>query len=131
MSSQGGIISIATCGSKDLILTSCPEITFFKVVYRRYTNFAIDSCALKIDNPSFGKESTVKIPYAGDLLQSMYLSLKLPNVFYKTSQTLPSILNASLSTASDNYNIVKNFMRLNMQVCRIITNNVSVVNVTP
>ena len=36
----GGIIRYVTAGSQDYYLTGNPEISFFKTVYRRYTNFA-------------------------------------------------------------------------------------------
>ena len=39
MSSSGGLIQITNYGSHDIMLTDNPEITFFKLIYRRYTNF--------------------------------------------------------------------------------------------
>ena len=43
----GGVLQLAYQGSQDLYLTCNPEISFFKVVYRKYTNFSIES--IKID----------------------------------------------------------------------------------
>ena len=39
----GGLLSILSYGSDDLYLTGAPQITFFKIVYRRHTNFSIES----------------------------------------------------------------------------------------
>ena len=39
----GGLIQLVAYGAQDMYLTGNPQITFFKVVYRRHTNFAIES----------------------------------------------------------------------------------------
>ncbi len=77
----GGIINIATYGSQDLFLTGTPEITYFKLVYRRHTNFALESVRLKFDDTvNFGKFSTLTFPKSGDLIHKMYLEVILPEV---------------------------------------------------
>lgn len=77
----GGLIQIATYGSQDLFLTGVPEITFFKVVYRRYTNFSMESVKVYFDDPvEFGSYSIVKIPKVGDLMHKTYLEVKLPKI---------------------------------------------------
>ena len=38
----GGLLQIVTSGKQDIYLTINPEITFFKKVYRRYINFALE-----------------------------------------------------------------------------------------
>ena len=39
----GGLIQLIAIGAQDVYLTQKPEITFFKTVYRRHTNFAISN----------------------------------------------------------------------------------------
>ena len=39
----GGLIQLVAYGAQHMYLTGNPQITFFKVVYRRHTNFAIES----------------------------------------------------------------------------------------
>jgi hypothetical protein len=39
----GGLMQLVAYGAQDIYLTGSPQITFFKVVYRRHTNFAIES----------------------------------------------------------------------------------------
>jgi hypothetical protein len=40
---SGGLMQLVAYGQQDLILTGNPEITFFQLVHRRHTNFAMDS----------------------------------------------------------------------------------------
>ena len=39
----GGLIQLAAYGAEDLYLTGNPQITFFKMVYKRHTNFAMEN----------------------------------------------------------------------------------------
>ncbi len=39
----GGLLQLVAYGAQDVYLTGNPQITFFKVVYRRHTNFALES----------------------------------------------------------------------------------------
>jgi len=76
----GGLIQIASYGSQDLTLTGNPQITYFKIVFRRYTNFGIKTVEIPFDNPvDFGSTSTVTIPKSGDLLTKTTLKIKLPS----------------------------------------------------
>ena len=47
----GGLMQIISYGSQDLFLTGTPEITFFKVVYRRHTNFSMENYKFDFDDP--------------------------------------------------------------------------------
>ena len=59
----GGLLQLTSYGSQDLFLTGNPEITFFKVVYRRHTNFSIESRELLFDElVGFGRESSLIFP---------------------------------------------------------------------
>src|ERR1044071_8235175 len=77
----GGIIQIATYGSQDIYLTGTPQITFFKIVYRRHTNFAIESIPQQfIGNVNFGSDMSVVVDKIGDLMHKTYLEIILPDV---------------------------------------------------
>jgi hypothetical protein len=39
----GGLMQLVAYGAQDIYLTGNPQITFFKVVYRRHTNFAMEA----------------------------------------------------------------------------------------
>ena len=76
----GGLIQISSYGSQDLTLTGNPQITYFKIVFRRYTNFGIRTVEVSFDNPvDFGSTSTITIPKSGDLLTKTTLKIKLPS----------------------------------------------------
>ena len=79
MSSSGGLIQITNYGSHDIMLTNNPEISFFKLIYRRYTNFGKMFIEQRFDNPiGFGQTSVLDIPKAYDLLSNLILKIKLP-----------------------------------------------------
>ena len=71
----------------DKYIIGNPQITFFKSVFRRYTNFAIDSRAIPfIGGINFGQESHATIPgQGGDLLYKLYLQITLPKITCKMS----------------------------------------------
>ena len=69
-------------GPQDMYLTSTPSITFFKLMYRRYTNFAIESVQQTFNggNPDFGNSVTATISRNGDLVWKIYLVFDLPTL---------------------------------------------------
>ena len=70
----GGLIQIVAYGSQDLFLTGIPEITFFKYIYKRYTNFAEETIDIKFDGVcNFGEEITCIFPKNGDIIKSIFL----------------------------------------------------------
>ena len=73
----GGLMQLVAYGAQDIYLTGNPQITFFKVVYRRHTNFAVEAIEQTI-NGSVGANSKVSVTVArnGDLLSRMYIQLK-------------------------------------------------------
>ncbi len=76
----GGLMQLVAYGAKDVYLTGNPQITFFKVVYRRHTNFAIES----IEQPfsggsvSFGQKVVCQVARNADLMHRVYLQVDLP-----------------------------------------------------
>lgn len=80
----GGLVNIVAYGAQDLFLTGTPQITFFKVVYRRHTNFSIESIEIPFDDQvDFGIESKYVIQPIGDLVSKTYLKIILPEVALK------------------------------------------------
>ena len=75
----GGLLQLVAYGAQDVYLTGNPQITFFKVVYRRHTNFAIEAIAQTFNGtPAYGNRVTCQISRNGDLIHRMYLSLLVP-----------------------------------------------------
>jgi len=75
---NGGLIQLITTGIADAPLTYRPEITFFKIVYKQCTNFAIIQNIKNLGNKNFNTVNSYKIENYGDLLKSMYYVLKIP-----------------------------------------------------
>jgi len=72
-------MQLVAYGAQDVYLTGNPQITFFKVVYRRHTNFAIESIEQTFNGTAnFGRKVTATISRNGDLIHKMYLQTTLP-----------------------------------------------------
>ena len=79
MVGQGGLLQLVGQGKQDVFLTGNPQMTWFKMVYRRYTNFAIESQPMYFDGTAdFGKRITCLVPRRGDLLSQVILEVSLP-----------------------------------------------------
>jgi len=82
----GGLLQLVAYGAQDVYLTGNPQITFFKVVYRRHTNFAIEAIQQTFNgNPGYGNTVNCQISRNGDLINRMYLQVEVPPV--KTGET--------------------------------------------
>lgn len=76
----GGLMQLVAYGAQDVYLTGNPQITFFKVVYRRHTNFAVENIEQVFNGTSdFGRKVTCQISRNGDLITKMYLRVALPS----------------------------------------------------
>ena len=77
----GGLIQLVAYGSQDMYLTGNPQITFFKAVYRRHTNFSIESISQTLTGTAdFGGDLKAVLSRAGDLIHKMYLEITLPEI---------------------------------------------------
>ena len=83
----GGLIQLAAYGAENKYLMGNPQITFFKLVYKRHTNFSMESVEVAFEgnsNISEVSQTTTKlrvnVPRVGDLLHKMFLKIKLPNI---------------------------------------------------
>jgi hypothetical protein len=74
----GGLMQLVAYGAQDVYLSGNPQITFFKVVYRRHTNFAVEPIPQTWNGSAdFGRTVTCNINRNGDLITNMYLCVKL------------------------------------------------------
>ena len=86
----GGLMQLVAYGAQDVYLTGNPQITFFKVVYRRHTNFACEAIEQTFNgSPSLGSRATVPITRNGDLVTKMWLKTKIAttDTLVKASKT--------------------------------------------
>jgi hypothetical protein len=76
----GGLLQIVAYGAQDVFLTGNPQITFFIAVYRRHTNFAIESIQQTFNGTvGYGNRVTSTISRNGDLIHRVYLVVDLTN----------------------------------------------------
>lgn len=78
----GGILQLVAYGKEDLFITRDPQITFFKIMYRRHTNFSCEAIPQYfIQDPQFGKRSSCVISKdGGDIIDGMVLKITLPAI---------------------------------------------------
>jgi hypothetical protein len=85
----GGLMQLVAYGAQDIYLTGNPQITFFKVVYRRHTNFSMESIQQTWSGaytPTGGRQ-TATISRNGDLIYKMYIEYQTTatTAFQKTN----------------------------------------------
>jgi hypothetical protein len=69
-------MQLVAYGAQDVYLTGNPQITFFKVVYRRHTNFSMESIQQTLTGSlSFGNTVTATVSRNGDLVGRMYVEM--------------------------------------------------------
>ena len=74
----GGLMQLVAYGAQDIYLTGNPQITFFKVIYKRHTNFAIEAIEQTFSgNTGFGQKMSCQITKNGDLITKIYLKIQL------------------------------------------------------
>jgi hypothetical protein len=75
----GGLMQLVAYGAQDVYLSGNPQITFFKVVYRRHTNFSVEPVQQTWNGAAdFTRTVTCNINRNGDLITNMYVVVKLP-----------------------------------------------------
>lgn len=77
----GGVIQLVSHGIQDLYLIGSPSITFFKVIYRRHSQFASESVIQKFSSkPNFGDSVTCTISHVGDMINQVMLYVEIPSI---------------------------------------------------
>ena len=78
---SGGTIQLLKLGEEDKFLIGNPQITFFKTVYKRHSNFAIGTKKWQFNGvTNYGNTCSLNIPKDGDLLSGITLNIELPNL---------------------------------------------------
>ena len=88
----GGALQLSLTGTQDQYLTDVPDITFFKTLYKKHTQFAVESAPVTFQGVAdFGKKCVAIIPNTGDLLSKVWLQITLPDL----TQYVPAPLTAT------------------------------------
>jgi len=81
-----GLLILVSVGKENIYLSAHPEITFFKISYKKYTNFSIELIPQYFKTtPDFGRKCSVNISKNGDLINSMYIYIELPYIYCENS----------------------------------------------
>merc|ERR1712036_36246 len=77
----GGLMQLVAYGAQDVYLTGNPQITFWRVTYRRHTNFAMEAIEQTFNGQAdFGRRVQCTISRNGDLAYRTYLQVTLPEI---------------------------------------------------
>lgn len=77
----GGLMQLVAYGSQDIYLTGNPQMTYFKVVYKRHTNFAMESIEQTyLGDVKYGNKFICKLSRSGDLLGRVYFEVKFDDI---------------------------------------------------
>lgn len=81
----GGLIQLVTSGHQDVALTYNPEITFFKKVYRRHTNFSLELKEIYTEQqPNYGEKVSFVLSN-GDLVHRCFIQVDITSLVFTDS----------------------------------------------
>lgn len=81
---QAGLLELVAHGVQDIYLIGNPQITFFKTIYKRHTNFSMEAFQISYDaKPSWGKRTTFTINRYADLMYTMIVEIDIPKIYSK------------------------------------------------
>lgn len=77
----GALLDLVAKGGQDVYFICNPQMSFFKKVYKRHTNFSIEFQKYQFEsNLDFGQMTTFTIPRQGDLIKNLFLQIDLPRL---------------------------------------------------
>ena len=96
----GGLIQLVAYGAQDIYLTGQPQITFWKSVYRRHTNFAMESIQQTVQGSlNFGQNVSFVVSRNADLLKKLWIQ-------YNPKELLGSITTAQVVAANIGHTLI-------------------------
>jgi len=76
----GGLLQLVAYGAQDAYISGNPHITFWKVLYKRHTNFAMEAFRVNFTGkPSWGQRLVAVVNRNADLMYKTYLEVVLPD----------------------------------------------------
>ena len=78
---QAGLLELVAHGVQDIYLIGNPQITFFKTIYKRHTNFSMEAYQISYDaKPTWGQRTTFNITRYADLIYTMIVEIDIPQI---------------------------------------------------
>jgi hypothetical protein len=88
----GGLLQLVAYGAQDAYITANPQITFWKGLYKRHTNFAMEPFRVSFTGqPNWGTKQSAVISRHADLLYSTYVEVVLP--YLSDNSTIAALWN--------------------------------------
>jgi len=76
----GGLLQLVAYGAQDAYITGNPHITFWKVMYKRHTNFAMEAMRVNFTGtPQYGQRVVAVVNRNADLIYKTYIEVTLPD----------------------------------------------------
>ena len=123
----GGLIELVAHGVQDIYLIGNPQISFFKVVYKRHTNFSMESIKGVFDGDiNFGNKVSISLPRNGDLIHTMTLEVDLPLI----ESDRPSLVSESLTITATQDKSQEDGITLTVQALEKSVSNDQIINFT-
>lgn len=145
----GASAQLAAFGAADQYLSAQPQITYFKQIWRRYTQFAMEHIEQSwTGDADFGKKATVNLSRAGDLVTEVWLQVRLPDlaslnhITNATASALAPVISSARHTTQDGMAVaahtcggatsyVLSLLDTSVVSARLNTGNAGVTVVTP
>ncbi|RKO89461.1 group II dsDNA virus coat/capsid protein [Blyttiomyces helicus] len=87
--SSGGLLQLVAYGYQDIYISGSPQKTFFRILYKRHTYFAMESMEQSFKgNADFGRKVTCLVARNGDLIHKAYLEIDLPALTANSGETV-------------------------------------------
>tara|TARA_B100001093_G_C26836101_1_gene1018415 strand:+ start:538 stop:2028 length:1491 start_codon:yes stop_codon:yes gene_type:complete len=118
-----GLLLLVSVGKENLYLSGQAEITYFKIVYKRYTNFSIETIPQFFKTePDFSRKITINISKNADLLNKLYLFIKLPSIPLCKHTILPDGIKKFRWVEKIGFSIIKS---INLEIGGILIDKIN------
>jgi hypothetical protein len=85
----GGLLQLVAYGAQDAYISGNPQITFFKTLYKRHTNFAMEAFRVNFNGQAaWGVKHSAVIGRHADLMGATYLEVVIDEGFYNNDQSM-------------------------------------------
>jgi hypothetical protein len=125
----GGLLQLVSYGKEDERLIGNPEITFFKIVYHKHTNFSLDTLHT-LHTIKYGSNTEIIIPQTGELLYKLFIKLDLPEISVIYKESFIEKVNEFINNIYYNYSFnIYNSNKSNIfNIVNLINNNLNIIN---
>jgi len=77
----GGDVILSSYGEENMFLNEEPQISYFKIIYKRYTNFSIETIRTEfLYKPDFGQKYSAELTKYGDLISKTWIVIEIPPI---------------------------------------------------